>query len=600
MLIKNSTIVDGSGKPAYQGSVGIRGERIVAVGDIEGEAPREIDGSGLVTCPGFIDMHSHADLTILKCPLAQNLVMQGITTFVGGNCGVVLAPVRDLLHVQFAFSLARWQKIVPDAYCPPPVLSLHKYRDALGEEVGVAIDWQTFGDFLSKVEDRGLSVNYVPLAGHNAIRLAVMGADFKRTAQLTEIDQMARHAEEAMEAGAFGLSSGLDYVPGEYSTREEVVELAKCAQKYGGLYFTHHRQTNFVYPSDDPDVLPGMEIYHGPPEEMAVGRYRGLMEAIDISRKAAIPLHISHISNVYTLYQPHPDYLDEAGARATLHIIDEASEGGADITFDVLANATGPSNSPNLIGLFPKWLIQLGSREALVTKLRMEDFRDELRAFMSSGEFVFQEINPRVDAYWMEKLGILRCRNRTYEGKTIGEISRAKKADPVDTIFEILIEDPDTTYRETRDERTTVANIPVFLGHSAAMIGTDHEAMDTEFRIDYPTAGYMLPHPNAYGLFPHFVGTYARDEPVLSLEEAIYKAAHLPAQRLGLTDRGVIAPGAYADIVVFDFQTIGMKGDLLEPHQAPEGIEYVLVNGEVTYEGKAHTGVQAGRVLRRS
>ncbi len=600
VLIKNSEIVDGTGKPAFQGSVGIRGEKIAAVGGIEGEAAREIDGSGLVTCPGFVDMHSHADLTILKYPLAENLVMQGITTFVGGNCGLVLAPLGDVLHTEFAYSLVRWQEIAPDRYGPPPLVRLEEYRERLEKELGFTIDWTTFGEFLSKVEERGISVNYVPLAGHNAIRLAVMGEDFKRKARPDEVDEMGRYVGRAMRSGAFGLSTGLDYVPGEYATTEEVIELAKVAQKHGGLYFTHHRQTNFVYPSEDPELLPGLEIYHGPPEEMMVGRYRGLMEAIEVSRKARIPVHVSHISNVYTLYQPHPPYLEEAGARATLEIIDKAREEGLEVTFDMFANSTGPFNAPSLIGLFPKWLIQLGSKDRFVENLGVEEFRNDLRHFINSGGFAFQMINPRVDAYWMEKVGILRCKNSHFQGKTIGEIARDKNRDPIDTIFDILVEDSDAVYRETRDERTTEANIPVFLRHPFAMIGIDHEALGTEFRVDYPIPGYILPHQNAYGLFPHYIGTYVRDKAVLSLEEAIRKAAYLPAQTLGLRDRGVIAPDAYADIVVFDFENIRMKGDFLNPWQAPEGIEYVLINGKVAYEDKSHTGVKSGKVLRRS
>jgi N-acyl-D-amino-acid deacylase len=599
LVIRNTSIVDGTGKAAFHGDVGIRGERIGSVGQIEGEGLREIDGAGLVTCPGFVDMHSHADLTILKYPLAQNLIMQGITTFVGGNCGLVPAPIGELLQTQFSQSLLRWWEIDRDTYGPPPFVRLDEYRERLEKELGFPIDWRTFGEFLSKVESTGISPNYVPLAGHNSIRLAVMGEDFKRTAKPDEVAEMAGHVERAMEDGAFGLSTGLDYVPGEYATTDEVLELLEVAQRHGGRYFTHHRQTNFVFPSTDPDVLPGLEIYHGPPEEMMVGRYRGLMEAIDLARKADIPLQVSHISNVFTLYEPHPPYLEEAGARATLEIIDKAREEGLEVTFDMFANSTGPFNAPNLIGIFHKWLILLGSKESLVEKLRIEEFRDELKEFINSGEFAFQMINPRVDPYWMEKLGILRSKNSQYEGKSIGEIAREKGTAPMDTILDVVMEDPDIKYRELRDERTTEAGIPVLLSHPCAMVGIDHEALDDRFSVDYPIPGYLLPHQNAYGMFPYYIATYVRETGLLTLEEAVRKTTHLPAQTLGMQDRGLIAPNAYADIVVLDFENVRMKGDFLNPWEPPDGIEYVLVNGEMVYENKTHTGVRSGKVLRR-
>lgn len=600
VLITGSKIVDGTGKPGFEGSVAIRGDKVVGVGDIDGSADREIDGSGLVTCPGFIDMHSHADLNVLRYPLAENLAMQGITTFVGGNCGLMLAPLGDWLHAELllAFGVPEWQSLMPNRYVPRPLLPIGEYREAVERALGFDLDWHTLGEFLAKVEETGTSVNFAPLVGHNAIRLSVMGDDFNRTARPGELQGMERHVERAMEEGAFGLSTGLDYIPGEFASTEEVVALAKVVRRHGGLYVTHHRQVNFVYPVDERTAVSSLATYHGPPEEMMVGRYRGLVEAIEVSRTARIPAHISHISNVYTLYQPHPAQLDEAGAKATVGLIDRANDQGLDVTFDLFPNTTGPMNRSSLIGLFCKWLIQLGSKENLAENLEMEEFRHDLRAFVKSGEFMFNELHPRVDPYWMEKVAVVRCRNGQYEGRSIGDIARERNVDPVEMIFELLIEDPDTRYLETRDERQTEATLPIFLQHPAAMIGTDEPAYDRASRIDYPFRGFQLPHQNAYGLYAHYIGKYVRETPVLELEQAIKKASYLPAQRLGLDGRGVIMPGCYADVVVLDLERIGMKGDFFDPWQPPSGIEYVLVNGEVVYEGMQHTGARPGRVLR--
>jgi N-acyl-D-amino-acid deacylase len=600
VLIRNTNIVDGSGAPAYKGDVAVKGERIVAVGAVEGQAVQEIDGANLVTCPGFIDMHSHADLSILKYPLAQNLVMQGVTTFVGGNCGLTPAPMENLALVQFAFGLADWHKIFPGTYGPPLCLDLEVHGKALEEEVGFAFDWSTFGEFLLKIESIGTAVNVVPLAGHNSIRWAAMGPDFKREADRAEIKKMVAYLEESLESGAFGFSTGVDYVPGEYASFDEVVDLLRVLHRRGGIYSTHHRHTNFVFPSDDPEVLPGMAIYHGPAERMAVGMYYGFMEAIHAAKKAEVPLNISHISNIYMLFQPHPDYVDEVGARATLEILDRERADGFPITFDIIANTTGPSNAPNLISLFPEWLIKLGSKESFVEKLTERAFRKELRATILSGEFYFQEINPRVDLYWPEKLEVMACQNSEYEGKTFGEIARQEGSEPVEVIFDLLLQDPDTLYWECREERVTGPMLPVFFKHEKAMIGIDCEAHDTDARTNYPIPNQSLPHPNAYGLFPHFIGTFTREQPVLKLEEAIHRTCGLPAQTLGLVDRGVLKPGAFADLVVFDHETISMKGDLLNPETPPAGIKYVFVNGNMAYDNGSHSSERAGKVLRRT
>jgi N-acyl-D-amino-acid deacylase len=599
LIIRNTRIVDGSGAPAFAGDVAVEGERVAVVGHVEGKAVRELDCAGLVTCPGFIDMHSHADLSMLRYPLAHNFIMQGVTTVVAGNCGLAPAPMENHALVKFFSGLAAWHKIFPGSFGPPIYIDLQAHGKALEEEAGFAFDWRTFGEFLEKVDSVGPAVNYVPLAGHNMIRWAAMGTDFKRQADQAEIKRMIAYLEEAMDAGVFGLSTGVDYIPGEYASFDEVVDLLQVLHKRGGIYTTHTRHTNFVFPSDDPEVLPGMAIYHGPAERMAVGMYYGFMEAIDAAKKAEVPLNISHISNAFTLYQPHPDYLDAAGARATLEIIDRESARGLPITFDIIANTTGPSNAPNLISLFPEWLIKLGSKQKFVEKLEQRAFRDQLRAAILSGEFSFQEISPRVDLYWPEKLEVMACRNSEYEGKTFGEIARLEGTEPVQVIFDLLLQDPDTLYWECRDERVTGPMLPVFLKHEKAMIGIDCDTHDADFRIDYPIENQSLPHPNAYGLFPHFIGTFTRDQPVLDLEEAIHRTCGLPAETIGLVDRGLLKPGAYADIVVFDHKQISMQGDLLNPHRAPAGIKYVFVNGNVAYANGIHSDERRGKVLRR-
>jgi len=576
VLIKDTTIVDGTGRSAFTGSVGIQGVKITAVGDVAEDAVRVIDGSGLVTCPGFIDPHSHADRAILECPLAENLVMQGITTFVGGNCGSTMAPIND-----------------PDA------------------------DWRTFGEWLSKVEGAGLSLNYVPLAGHNVIRQAVMGEDFKREATLGEIQEMEQLVDEAMRSGAFGLSIGLDAAhPGQFAdVDEEIVELVKIAQSYGGFLHPHTRHHQNQWPVKRPSDY-GYGIFHAPAGEIIAGRYHGLLEAVEISRKAnRIPLHIAHLTPAYIIPQPHPEFLDESVARATLvDIIDKPRDEGLDVTYNVIAwTHSIASEAPLMASFFnprsllPEWLTALSKTE-FAERLKTRAFRDNVKGVIYSGNFKFRMIHPLTDPYWMDCIEVMRCRNKAYEGKTIGQMARERRPDSiiqavyeesVETVFDILIDDPDTTCADIIDKRE-YGVLPVFLKHPAGMPCTDTRALPA---TPPPQSG-LYPRgtsPTAYGLFPHYIRTYVKEEGVLSLEEAIRKATSTPAQEvLGLEDRGVIRKGAYADVVVFDFERLREGGSYLQPDRPPEGIEHVLVNGTVVYEKMTHTGQRPGKVLRLS
>ncbi len=559
VLIKNTKIVDGTGKAAFKGNIAIKGEKIVAVGKVKGDAATIIDGTGLVTSPGFIDPHSHADLTIMKYPLAENLVMQGITSFLGGNCGSSPAPLATL----------------------------------------------TFGEWLSKVEEEGISLNYAPLVAHGVIRSLVMGKDFRRKATSEEIEEMKKYMEEAMRSGAIGFSGGLDYDPGRFADTEELIELAKVASKYGGLYVPHTRHMNSQWPTDDPEEV-SYGLYYGPPEDVWAGRYRGYLEALEISRKAKIPLHIAHFSKAYKLRQPHPDFLEEAAAKATLvEIIDKARKEGLDVTFDTIPwSATVGGKTPMIDAFYSKrvvglnWVQQI-EKEEFIQRLNTREFRDRLRRVDEKCRLKLGWIHTKVDPYWMDCFKILTCKNKEYEGKTIGDIARMRNTDPLEMIFDILVEDPETTWVQFLDRRFAPAAIPVFLKHPIAMPCTDVIALSAKPEPDSYQLYSTIPYaPISYGLFPHYIGTYVREKAVLSLEEAVRKATYLPAQRFGLKDRGVLSPGAYADIVVFDFEKIKMKGDFLDPAQPPEGILYVLVNGKVVYKEKAHTGLRPGKVLR--
>lgn len=559
VLIHNAKIVDGTGSPPLTGSVAINGERIAAVGKVNGDADIVIDGSGLVVSPGFIDSHSHADNGLMKYPRAENLVIQGITTVVAGQCGQSRAPQKDY----------------------------------------------TFHQYLSELEELGLSINYTPLVGHNTIRSLVMGQDFKRKATQEEIEKMKNYVEEAMMSGAFGLSAGLDYYPGEYAGEEEIVALARIAGQYGGLFFPHLRHRNSDWPGEIEEWKYG--VYHGPVEDVWVGRYRGVWEGLEISRKAQVPLHIAHLCNIYRIPQPHPDFLEKAAAEATVWNITQAIEQGYDVTFDVIISLHDVCTVRPLVEEFIRSRTlalepyRKLSKDEFIEKIKTKSFREEIRKIYDDNKLKFSVTHTKADPYWMDRFIIVDSQNDPYVGKTIAEIARSKETDPLEAIFDILVEDPDVRWFQYFDEKEVMhQTIPVFLNHSVGVPSTDMGTLPPlDNSVGFEMEGlWVTPSPVAYGGFADYIGTYVRERNSLSLEEAVRKATFFPAQRFGLKDRGRLRPDAFADVVVFDIEKIKMTGDSMKPAQRPNGIEYVLVNGKIVYKDKTHTGERPGHVLK--
>ncbi|MBN1315178.1 MAG: amidohydrolase family protein [Anaerolineales bacterium] len=576
ILIRNAIIVDGLGTPAYPGAVGITGARITDIGNLEEQgseiqASSSIDGTGLVACPGFIDPHSHADLTLGQHPLAENLVMQGITTFVGGNCSLAPAPIAN-----------------------------PAYGQALAEMVGVTIEpaWKTFDQWLAWIQQTGVSLNYVPLAGHAPIRLAIMGDDFKRPAMRAEIESMKNLLEDAMQAGARGFSTFGDPGPCEAAALEEILKLVETAAHYGGIYVPHTRHIDSQWVSSDPDEY-GYGIFHGPAEDAWVGRYRGYLEAIEISRRAGIPLHIAHLAPAFIIPQPHPSYLDESAALATLEIIDQALNKGIDVTFDTIPCSSSIASERLLLDEFRPFI---GANSPPVEALfQSEGFRSRIKQRRDAGRLKLGMVHTKADPYWFDCFKISRCTYSTVETLTVGEIATGRKRDPLDILFDLLADDPTTTWFQFIDKRLMPAAVRILLQHPAAMPGSDMIVFPPEQEAGSKTPAKVFgaqPPAIAFGLFADYLETYVRKEKVFGLEEAMRKATSLPAGRFNIRDRGKLVPGAFADLVLFDPERIKMAGDYQQPAQPPDGIELVLVNGRVTYQQQTHTGARPGRVLR--
>jgi N-acyl-D-aspartate/D-glutamate deacylase len=455
---------------------------------------------------------------------------------------------------------------------------LDEFKRKAKELYNLNVDWKSFPEFMDRVEKTKLGPNLLIFAGHNTIRVAVMGEDEKRKPEKAELEEMKRLVADAMNVGAWGLSTGLDYPPGVYSDTEEIVELAKVAAEYGGIYSTHWRRT-------------GLRREQTKPQE----KIRGLIEAVEIGKRAGIPVQISHLLSGYTITPPPPSVLEEASAKATLELIDRSVRDGVDVWFDVIPNTTGGVfTTSSLVGLLSPWVREIGSPEGLARALKLNDFRSELKELLNAGKWYM--LNPRTDPHWATRIKMTDSKIRSTVGKTIAELAEERNRNPLDVLFDLLQEDPDAralpaTIQGELEKAT-------YLKHPRAMVGIDSFSFD--YRWETKQIPKIYPHPNTYGGFARYFRVYQRELGVLSLEEAVRKVTGIPAQRFGLKDRGVLESGMKADIVVFDPKEIGEAGDHMEPRKRPKGIRHVFVNGTIVVENGVHTGKTPGSLIRKN
>jgi N-acyl-D-aspartate/D-glutamate deacylase len=578
VLIKNAFIVDGTGAPGYRGSVAVKGERIIAVGDVKGGAETAIDAKGMAVTPGFIDVHNHGDQSIMYYPKADGYVRQGITTFVGGNCGSSPGPFGDLVSVGMMASEII-QELSPDMYYPSGLFRREVVNPRHRELFGWEIDWHTLGEFFRKLKARGISPNFAPLLGHHSIRIMAMGTDHKRKATPAEVEEMKKHVRQAMIDGCLGMSAGRDY-DSYYADFEELVALAKVVAEYGGLYACHSLRT-------------GLRRARRPGEPAPI-QINGLLETIDVGRKAKVPVQVSHLGALYGITPPNP-VLSEASAKETLKIVDNARKEGIDVTFDVIPGirAFGTSSNIWLVGTLLPWLRVTGSREQLAKALRMKEFRGEIKDRIWEGKYY--GLNPNINPNWAGGINILESKDSRFVNKTIAQIAKELGIDPLDALMDVIVADPYAKIGSYgRGESPTRA---LFYQHPCCMVGIDTLAIDTSHIGKTPP--WSLPSENSFGGFALYFKLAVRENKVLTLEEAVRKVTSLPAAKFKLRDRGVLKPGAYADIVVMDPATVDFRATPLNPCVYPEGIPYVFVNGKLVVKDRQHTGATPGKVLQR-
>ena len=583
ILIKNGAIVDGTGSAPYKGAVAVKDERIVAVGKVEGDltkgADTVIDAEGMAVTPGFIDVHNHGDMTILYYPQADGYLRQGITTFVGGNCGSSPAPFED--EVSLGMGLYDlYYDLSPDMYYPTTLVDRDAFNEKHREMFGWEVNWRTMGDFMKEVEGRGLSPNYVPLLGHHPIRHVVMSHDFKRHATPEEVEEMKVHVRRAMEDGCRGMSVGRDYEPSYWASFDELVALASVVSEYGGVYTCHSLRTG-LRKARRPGEFPPVKV-------------EGLKEALNVGREAKISVEISHLGTLFDVTPMGDKDLAEAATKATLKLVDDAIADGVPVGFDLIPNVRGFGTSSNnwLISRLLPWLKVAGSREQLGRALRMKEFREEIKEVIWSGKYY--SLNPNITPTWAQGTRIMESKEPAFVDKTIAQIAEERGIDPLDALMDVIVADPDAKTGSMGRQSPTKY---MFYQHPSSMIGVDTYAIDTSYVTKNPA--WSRPSENSFGGFAAYFRDVVREGKILSLEDAVKKVTSTSAAKFGLKDRGVLKAGAYADIVVMDLETVAPRATPLNPCLYPEGIEHVFVNGGHVVKDSEHTGARPGKVLRR-
>jgi N-acyl-D-amino-acid deacylase len=524
ILIKNGVILDGTGKPPISVDLGVSQGRITLLAkDIEQEAVSTIDASGLHVAPGFIDPHTHSELTLLANPLAESKIRQGVTTEIVGNCGGSPGPLLGAAMGE---------------------------EQASAEILGVDVDWTSLGGYLERVKRQGSAVNVVTLVGHNTIRGAVLGfEDVQPTPeQQAELEYLVA---EAMEQGACGLSTGLFYPPGYYAHTGEVIGLAKAAARYGGLYASHVRS--------ETDRL-----------------FEAVEEAIEIGQQADIAVQISHIKL--------EGYRNWGGIDQLVGILENAGSRGVNIGCDQYPYDAGLSW---LAYILPYWA-QAGGALAVAERLRDPQVRSQLREDWEVNRSQWEERGGMQE--WDDLL-ITACHARSeVQGETVAAIATDEGKDPFDTALDLIVISEGQVecvcFGQLED------NVRALMRHPLVVVGSDGESL-----APYGILAESMTHPRSYGTFPRVLGHYVRQEKVLSLEEAVKKMTSVTATRFGLTDRGMIREGAWADLVLFDAHTVVDKATYTDPHKYPVGIPYVIVNGIVVIDQGRHTNALPGQVL---
>ncbi len=514
LLIRGGTIVDGSGSPGFKADVGVLNGRISRVGDLSmAEGKRVIDATGLVVAPGFIDMHNHSDETLLAEPKCESMIRQGVTTMALGEGGS-MGPVKA------------------------------------GEQ-----PWTTLGGYFDYVEKKGVAANITSYVGQTQIWTYVKGEALEEATD-ADIEAMKREVARAMEDGAMGLSTSLLMPPSSLIKSEQLIELAKVASSYGGIYSTHIR-------------------------DEGAGVFRSIEEAINVGKGADIRVDIIHMKIAdQKFWGQMPE---------VIAMIDRARKEGYDIRAHVYPYTAGQNN---LRAIIPPWAHD-GGNEEMLKRLRDPETRARIKKDVLNGLPGWYNHYLAVGSDWSRMLLVSMNdpKNKPFVGKRMSELIAARGGDPVEVLFDVLLEENgsvSTVYFHHEEGDMLYA-----LKQPYTSVGSDGSAISPE-----GPSGDKNPHPRWYGTFPRVLGRYVREQKALTLEQAVRKMTSMNAEKISILDRGYLREGYRADVTLFNPETVIDKATFEKPHQYPEGIPYVIVNGELVLDNGRHTGALPGKVVR--
>ena len=527
IIIRNGRVIDGSGRPAYRADVAIKGDRIARIGSLRSaRGKREIDARGQVVAPGFIDMLGQSEQYVLIDPRAMSKVMMGVTTEITGE-GESIAPLNDRIL---------------------------KEQEDFNRRFNLTVDWRTLGEYFNRLDKQGAGVNLGTFVGATQVREYVIGYD-NRPPTAAELAQMKQLVADAMKEGALGVSTSLQYVPARFAKTDEIVELAKVAHQYGGIYISHQRsEANAI---DD-----------------------SMKEVFEIARRAHIPAEIWHFKTAYKKnWGRMPEMLSRIAA---------ARRSGLKITANVYPYVAG---STSLSACLPPWALE-GGTDAMIARLKDPQTRERLKREISADSKTWENIYLGSGGPSGILIGAVVNRElESWQGKRLSEIASDQKKDPLDALFDFIIADHGQTgaiFFMMKESDMQAALKSPFVS-----ICTDSGARAT----DGPLAGSKS-HPRGWGTYPRILGKYVRDEKLMPLEFAIHKMTGLPASNVGLKERGLLREGYFADLTIFDPKTVIDRATFEEPNQYPVGINFVIVNGQVEVDNGQRTPAEAGRVLR--
>lgn len=520
IIIKNGTIIDGTGEPMYRADIGIKENRIERIGELQNEkAEIEIDATERLVCPGFVDVNNHSDTywRIFQDPDLESLVYQGITTIVGGNCGSSLAPLAEAGTIH---SIQKWANINQ-----------------------VNVDWLTMEEFLDILEEKKLSVNFATLVGHGTLRRGLL-KDQMRAPEAKELNFMDKMLASSLKEGALGMSSGLIYTHARTATFPELVSLAKTIKKYDGVYVTHIRDegANFT---------------------------EALKEAIAVAKEAKVKLHISHLK---IMGEKNWHLMEDA-----LFLIGQAKAEGVEITFDVYPYT---NTGTVLYTLLPHWATD-GGRKMMLNRLKDPASRPKIVEDMRESGFDYSKVEIAISDL-----------DKTLDKRKITDIAVSQEKSVEDAILDVLIASEGRVI--TSMEILSPENVARALAHPLSVIATNGAG----YGVEHAETGELV-HPRNFGAFTKVLAKYVFAEKLLGWEEAIMKMTSYPAGKFGLKKRGLLKPGYFADVVVLDRDQIKDLATVENPYQYSQGIEFVLVNGQLAISEGKYTGVRNGEVIKK-